>query len=145
MSDRLARFPSGILTPSRRANVEVERHRAAVAAGTPTITSCADVAANGGCADEGLAASCCASCALPQRMTYFGFSINWAAIMAAVARAARCSSKGGYPCMQCEARCSPDGNHCCKWVTDRWDWPYDCRHPGSNCRGCYGWKSCDIA
>jgi hypothetical protein len=106
-------------------DVEVEE-------GTPTITSCADVAANGGCADEGLAASCCASCALPQRMTYFGFSINWAAIMAAVARAA------------CEARCSPDGD-CCEWVTDRWDWPYDCRHPGSNCRGCWGWKSCDIA
>ena len=60
-------------------DVEVEE-------GTPTITSCADVAANGGCADEGLAASCCASCALPQRKTYygrFGFSIDWA-IMAAV-------------------------------------------------------------
>ena len=38
--------------------------------GVPTITSCADVAANGGCADEEVAASCCATCALPQRMTY---------------------------------------------------------------------------
>ena len=38
--------------------------------GVPTITSCADMASNGGCADEELAASCCASCALPQRMTY---------------------------------------------------------------------------
>ena len=43
---------------------------AEVEAGTPTITSCADMASNGGCADEELAASCCASCALPQRMTY---------------------------------------------------------------------------
>ena len=38
--------------------------------GVPTITSCADVAANGGCADEEVAASCCATCALPQRVTY---------------------------------------------------------------------------
>ena len=38
--------------------------------GVPTITSCADVAASGGCADEEVAASCCATCALPQRMTY---------------------------------------------------------------------------
>ena len=40
--------------------------------GVPTITSCADVAANGGCADEEVAASCCATCALPQRVTYSG-------------------------------------------------------------------------
>ena len=38
--------------------------------GVPTITSCADVAASGGCADEEVAASCCATCALPQRVTY---------------------------------------------------------------------------
>ena len=43
---------------------------AEVEAGTPTITSCADMAANGGCADEEVAASCCATCALPQRVTY---------------------------------------------------------------------------
>ena len=42
------------------------------AEGVPTITSCADVAASGGCADEEVAASCCATCALPQRMTYSG-------------------------------------------------------------------------
>ena len=34
------------------------------------IASCADVAAGGGCDDESLAGFCCASCALPQRMTY---------------------------------------------------------------------------
>ena len=50
---------------------------AEVEAGTPTITSCADMASNGGCADEELAASCCASCALPQRMTY-GFNFVYA-------------------------------------------------------------------
>ena len=42
------------------------------AEGVPTITSCADVAASGGCADEEVAASCCATCALPQRVTYSG-------------------------------------------------------------------------
>ena len=35
-----------------------------------TMASCADVAAGGGCDDESLAGFCCASCALPQRMTY---------------------------------------------------------------------------
>ena len=34
------------------------------------IASCVDVAAGGGCDDESLAGFCCASCALPQRMTY---------------------------------------------------------------------------
>ena len=34
------------------------------------IASCVDVAAGGGCDDESLAGLCCASCALPQRMTY---------------------------------------------------------------------------
>ena len=34
------------------------------------IASCADVFAGGGCDDESLAGLCCASCALPQRMTY---------------------------------------------------------------------------
>ena len=34
------------------------------------IAACADVAAGGGCDDESLAGFCCASCALPQRMTY---------------------------------------------------------------------------
>jgi hypothetical protein len=35
-----------------------------------TMASCADVAASGGCAEEEVAPSCCATCALPQRMTY---------------------------------------------------------------------------
>ena len=34
------------------------------------IAACTDVAAGGGCDDESLAGFCCASCALPQRMTY---------------------------------------------------------------------------
>ena len=74
---------------------------AEVEAGTPTITSCADMASNGGCADEELAASCCASCALPQRMTYALNSVY-----------ARCMTKkiiclvyGRGACNMVECRC----------------------------------------
>jgi surface protein len=46
-----------------------------------TMASCADVAASGGCAEEEVARSCCATCALPQRMTY-GF---WGKVKSGVA------------------------------------------------------------
>ena len=64
----------------------------------PTITSCADMASNGGCADETVSASCCASCALPQRMTYGGTS------------AKRLDSIGGtaYNLAECQGDCDND-------------------------------------
>ena len=68
----------------------------------PTITSCADMASNGGCADETVSASCCASCALPQRMTYGGTS------------AKRLDSIGGtaYNLAECQGDC--DNNNDCQ-------------------------------
>ena len=70
--------------------------------GVPTITSCADVAANGGCADEEVAASCCATCALPQRMTY---SYSWNSPIQAFIRCTmiriRCLPLYGVECCSC--------------------------------------------
>ena len=71
--------------------------------GVPTITSCADVAASGGCADEEVAASCCASCALPQRMTY-GFRSNSVTFPCRVERV-MCLFSGRRGCSEVECTC----------------------------------------
>ena len=62
----------------------------------PTITSCADMASNGGCADETVSASCCASCALPQRMTYGSANEKWVRFMNCMVNTIRFIFAGSY-------------------------------------------------
>ena len=63
------------------------------------IASCADVAAGGGCDDESLAGFCCASCALPQRMTYtendvYGRRRRRRLIVGVIVHVTPCNSEG---------------------------------------------------
>lgn len=70
-----------------------------VEAGMPTMTSCADVAASGGCANEEVAAFCCATCALPQRMTYSASS-DLARVMMCFVKKLNCYVAGRIPYVQ---------------------------------------------
>ena len=82
----------------------------------PTITSCADMASNGGCADETVSASCCASCALPQRMTYGSANEKWVRFMNCMVNVIRFSMDYGRSqrpvmCNWAECDYDPPRNH----------------------------------
>ena len=93
--------------------------------GVPTITSCADVAASGGCADEEVAASCCATCALPQRMTY---GTNYYAVC--FTRKVLCLLFGDtyHDCTKRQCECLMG------WLHQSWYYYHDCMRAG----GYYG-------